>query len=138
MSCISWQFTKGGNDGWNLRESLHPFGAKGVGPRPELIDPIWEYYHHETGKSITGGLVYRGRRLPELDGVYLYADYVTGRLWALRYGEAMSCVVENRPIPSRALSVMSFGEDERGEAYFLTSTLTARESTGSVNEPAEI
>ena len=32
---------KGGNYGWNLREGLHPFGAKGVGPRPELIDPIW-------------------------------------------------------------------------------------------------
>ena len=63
---------------------LHPFGQKGVGPRPELIDPIWEYYHFDTGKSITGGSVYRGPRLPELDGAYLYADYVSGRLWALR------------------------------------------------------
>ncbi len=55
--------TKGGNYGWNLRESLHPFGAKGVGPRLDLIDPIWEYYHHDTGKSITGGTVYRGPQL---------------------------------------------------------------------------
>jgi glucose/arabinose dehydrogenase len=118
--------TKGGNYGWNLRESLHPFGAKGVGPRPELIDPIWEYYHHETGKSITGGTVYRGPRLPELDGAYLYADYVTGRLWAMRYDETKRRVVENRPIPSRALAVMSFGEDERGEVYFLTSTVNGQ------------
>ena len=118
--------TKGGNYGWNLREGLHPFGAKGVGPRPELIDPIWEYYHHETGKSITGGTVYRGPRLPELDGAYLYADYVTGRFWALRYDEARRRVVENRPIASRGLPVLSFGEDERGEVYFLTTTVTGQ------------
>jgi glucose/arabinose dehydrogenase len=114
--------TKGGNYGWNLRESWHPFGAKGVGPRPELIEPIWEYYHFDTGKSITGGTVYRGRRLPELDGAYLYADYVTGRLWALRHDEGKGRVVENRPIPSPGLPVMSFGEDEGGEVYFLTTT----------------
>jgi glucose/arabinose dehydrogenase len=116
--------TKGGNYGWNLREALHPFGAKGIGPRPELIDPIWEYYHYDTGKSITGGSVYRGPRLPELDGAYLYADYVSGRLWALRYDGAKRRVVENRPIPSQGLPVMSFGEDERGEVYFLATTLT--------------
>jgi glucose/arabinose dehydrogenase len=117
---------KGGNYGWNLRESLHPFGSKGVGPRPELIDPIWEYYHHETGKSITGGSVYRGPRLPELDGAYLYADYVSARLWALRYDEARRRVVENRPIASRGLPVLSFGEDEKGEVYFLTTTVTGQ------------
>jgi glucose/arabinose dehydrogenase/sugar lactone lactonase YvrE len=118
--------TKGGNFGWNLRESLHPFGVKGVGPRTELIDPIWEYYHFETGKSITGGTVYRGPRLPELDGAYLSADYVSGRLWALRYDEAQRRVVENRPIASRNLPVLSFGEDEQGEVYFLTTTVTGQ------------
>ena len=74
--------TKGGNYGWNRREGLHPFGARGTGPRPEFIEPIWEY-HHDVGKSLTGGTVYRGKRLPELDGAYLYGDYVTGKLWAL-------------------------------------------------------
>ena len=118
--------TRGGNYGWNLRESLHPFGRKGVGPRPELIDPIWEYYHYDTGKSITGGTVYRGPRLPELDGAYLYADYVSGRIWALRYDEAQHRVVENRPIPSRNLPILSFGEDENGEVYFLTTTVNGQ------------
>jgi glucose/arabinose dehydrogenase len=117
---------KGGNYGWNLRESLHPFGRKGVGPQADLIDPIWEYYHHDTGKSITGGNVYRGTRLPELDGAYLYADYVTGRIWALRYDEAKERVVENRPIPSRGLPILSFGEDEKGETYFLTTTVNGQ------------
>jgi glucose/arabinose dehydrogenase len=111
--------TKGGNYGWNLREGLHPFGAKGVGPRKDLIEPIWEY-HHDVGKSITGGPVYRGRRLPELDGAYLYADYVSGKIWALRYDDAKGRVVANQPIRDRALPIMSFGEDAEGDVYLMT------------------
>src|SRR5207248_674753 len=76
--------TAGGNYGWNRREGLHPFGPRGTGPRKDLIDPIWEY-HHDVGKSITGGGVYRGDRVKELQGAYVYADYVSGKMWALRY-----------------------------------------------------
>lgn len=110
---------KGGNYGWNLREALHPFGAAGVGPRKDLIEPIWEY-HHDIGRSITGGLVYRGKQFPELEGAYLYADYVSGRIWALWYDEAKQRVIANRPIKDRGLPVMSFGEDAQGEVYLLT------------------
>jgi glucose/arabinose dehydrogenase len=110
---------KGGNYGWKLREGLHPFGKDGSGPRPDLIDPIWEY-HHDIGRSVTGGLVYRGTRLPELAGAYLYGDYVTGNIWALRYSDDQKRVVSNRPIPDRKLLLPSFGEDEQGEAYVLT------------------
>lgn len=114
---------KGGNYGWNRRESFHPFGAKGMGPNKDMIDPIWEY-HHDVGKSITGGNVYRGQRLPQLDGYYLYADYVTNRLWALKYDEKAGRVTENRTIAGPNLPVMSFGEDEKGEVYFLTTSGT--------------
>jgi glucose/arabinose dehydrogenase len=117
--------TAGGNYGWNLREGLHPFGAKGVGPRPDLIDPIWEY-HHDVGKSLTGGTVYRGKRLPELDGMYLYGDYVTAKLWALRYDATQKRVTANRPIRDRNQPVYSFGEDEQGEVYLLTQTNTGQ------------
>ncbi len=117
--------TSGGNYGWNLREGTHPFGAKGVGPRKDLIEPIWEY-HHDIGKSLTGGTVYRGTRLPELDGSYLYADYVTGKIWGLRYDEAKKRVTANRPIKDRALPVLSFGEDEKGEVYYMTHTPTGK------------
>ena len=82
----------GGNYGWNLREGLHPFGAKGVDVRPDLIDPIWEY-HHDVGRSITGGLVYRGKKVPELEGGYLYADYVSNRIWALWYDASKGRVI---------------------------------------------
>jgi glucose/arabinose dehydrogenase len=116
---------RAGNHGWNLREGLHPFGARGVGPRSDLIDPIWEY-HHDIGKSITGGTVYRGKRLPELDGAYVYADYVSGRMWALWYDPTKRRVAANRPIRDRAIPVMSFGEDEGGELYFMTASPTGR------------
>jgi glucose/arabinose dehydrogenase len=119
------RLSAGANYGWNLREALHPFGAKGVDVRDDLIDPIWEY-HHDVGKSITGGLVYRGRKLPELNGAYLYADYVSSRLWALWYDDAKGRVVANRPIKIPPVSILSFGEDEKGEAYFLALSSNGR------------
>ncbi|HMP58571.1 MAG TPA: PQQ-dependent sugar dehydrogenase [Gemmatales bacterium] len=117
--------TRGGNYGWKLREGLHPFSPKGVGPRPDLIEPIWEY-HHDIGKSITGGPVYRGRALPELDGHYLYADYVSGRIWALRYDPEQRRVVANRPLRDQGQPIMSFGTDEDGEVYLMTHSVTGQ------------
>lgn len=110
----------GGNYGWNLREASHKFGKNGSEARPDLIDPIWEY-HHDIGKSITGGHVYRGSRLPQLVGAYLYADYITGRLWALRYDHEQQKVTHNHSIGGNMMPVMSFGEDEAGEVYFMTT-----------------
>lgn len=115
----------GGNYGWNLREGLHPFGDRGTGPRSDLIDPIW-VYHHDVGKSITGGHVYRGKRLPELEGAYLYADYVSNLIWALRYDETKGRVVANQTIADRKLPVLSFGEDEEGEVYYMTYSISGR------------
>jgi glucose/arabinose dehydrogenase len=115
----------GGNYGWNIREALHPFGARGVGPRKNLIDPIWEY-HHSIGKSCTGGGVYRGSLLPELRGAYLYADYVAGTVFALRYDPAKKRVVANQSIRTQKLPVVSFGEDQAGEMYFLSISANGR------------
>jgi glucose/arabinose dehydrogenase len=112
---------RGGNYGWNVREGVHKFGAKGADPRSDLIEPIWEY-HHDIGKSITGGHVYRGKKLPELAGCYLYADYVTGKVWALKYDESKKEVVANTTIAGNIMPIMSFGEDEQGEAYYTTDT----------------
>ena len=110
----------GGNYGWNIREAKHWFRPDGNdADRPDLIDPIWEY-HHDIGKSITGGAVYRGTRVPELVGKYVYADYVSGLLWALDYDEAAGKVVTNYSLTGDKLPVMSFGEDEKGDVYFTT------------------
>ena len=72
---------RGGNYGWNAREGFHAFrGGKGEGPFEE---PIVEYHHRE-GLSITGGQVYRGKAIPALDGVYIYADFVSSNVWGIR------------------------------------------------------
>jgi glucose/arabinose dehydrogenase len=133
---------RGGNYGWNQREGLHPLVPKNPpkpGPPPEkqvgsFIDPIFEY-HHDVGKCIVGGHVYRGKEVPELYGAYIFADYITGRLYALRYDEQAGHVTSVQPIdpPSgtnnapgaftfgpNGMGVFSFGEDEAGEVYFMT------------------
>lgn len=127
---------RGGNYGWNRREALHPFGARGADVEKQFIDPIWEY-HHDIGKSITGGSVYRGQRFPELQGFYLYADYVSTKIWALRYEEKKRRVVTNRAIRDPNVPVMSFGEDEKGEIYFLTYTNTGQGIYWFVKDEAE-
>lgn len=113
---------RGGNYGWNLREGRHPHRENGSGPREDLIEPIWEY-HHDVGKSIIGGFVYRGTEIPELCGAYLYADYVSGRMWALFLDPQRKSVVANRPLELPGpIPVVSFGEDECREAYFMTDS----------------
>lgn len=110
----------GGNYGWNLREGNEPYTPTTTATAPGFEDPVWQY-DHDAGKSITGGHVYRGRRLPELAGRYLYADYVSGRMWALRYDDVDRHVTGNRSISrdGETLPVVSFGEDEAGEVYAL-------------------
>jgi glucose/arabinose dehydrogenase len=110
---------RGGNYGWNLREGQHSFGPGGSPPRDDLVEPIWDY-HHDIGKSVTGGYVYRGKKVPELVGAYIYADFVTGQIWALSYDMDQNEVTANRSIIPRGLPVMTFGEDDEGELYYAT------------------
>ena len=49
-----------------------------------FVSPIWDYPNPAQGQSVTGGIVYRGGRYPDLLGHYLFADFVSGRIWALR------------------------------------------------------
>jgi glucose/arabinose dehydrogenase len=110
---------RGGNYGWNVREGKHPFSDNGSGRRTDFIEPIWEY-HHDVGKSITGGHVYRGKQVPELKGGYVYADFVSGQIWALWYDFEKKEVTANRTIKPNGLPVMSFGEDDAGEVLYVT------------------
>ena len=110
---------KGGNYGWNIREAKHWFRPDGNDEKTDkLIDPVWEY-DHSIGKSITGGGVYRGKEVSALVGKYVYADYVTGLLWALEHDGTKT--VANYTLTGEKLPVMSFGEDQNGEVYFTTT-----------------
>ncbi len=109
----------GANYGWNLRESCHPFSRNGQPASDRFVEPIWEY-HHNLGKSITGGNVYRGKDHAELDGMYIYGDYVSNRIWAMQYDASKKRVVANREIGNPDKPILSFGQDEQGEVYMLT------------------
>jgi glucose/arabinose dehydrogenase len=115
---------KGANYGWSVREGSQRFGNA---PEPEgkLTDPVWEY-DHRIGKSITGGRVYRGSAIPELDGMYLYADYISGKVWALEYDEKAGKVTRNMAVPWNGLPVVAFGQDEQGEVYLTTPTASGK------------
>lgn len=106
---------KGGNYGWNLREGFHPF--KEVEADGPLLDPVVEYPRAD-GLSITGGYVARGNPESKLFGAYIYADYVSGKIWALRHENGE--VTAHREIfsPSaRRRFISSFGEDESGNLF---------------------
>ena len=81
---------KGKNYGWAFREGLFPT-AKPAPAGVVAVDPIWDYDHTQ-GKSIIGGVVYRGNNLIELGGAYIFADYVSGNLWALQGAGPYSAV----------------------------------------------
>lgn len=120
---------KGGNYGWSFREGFQEFGTRQPPPDAKLIDPILEYPHnaqlgtnHLPGLSITGGYVYRGEKIPSLQGVYLYADFVSGTLWGLRYENRKVTtvgVLEMQPKGVPARQIASFAEDLSGEIYIL-------------------
>lgn len=110
---------KGGNYGWNVREGSYPFGNAELDPSlPSPIGPVWEY-DHGVGKSITGGRVYRGTRAPELDGKYIFADYVSGGIWALTYDEAADKVTRSELVVRGGIPVLAFGQDAQGEVYYM-------------------
>ena len=104
------------NYGWKIMEGGHCFESSAC-DRTGLEMPVAEY-GREGGCSVTGGYVYRGSRLPSLYGAYVYGDYCTGRIWALRHdGEE---VTEQMQIVDSSLRIPSFGEDAAGELYVLS------------------
>ncbi|MDF1744106.1 MAG: PQQ-dependent sugar dehydrogenase [Gimesia sp.] len=113
---------KGGNYGWSVREGTRNFGNRPETAKDAPIDPIWEY-DHRVGRSITGGIVYRGKRLPELEGMYVYADFVSGKIWALEYDEESGKVVRNMQISAGGIPVMAFGTDQDEELYYTVQTV---------------
>lgn len=108
---------RGGNYGWRITEGKECFNPANNCNRSGLVEPVFDYGTTE-GRSITGGYVYRGKRWASLQGQYLYGDYVSGNIWALRYDEATR-QVSNTFLVRLIGSLSSFGEDEAGELYLL-------------------
>ena len=106
----------GGNHGWNVFEGTECFGRDEDCAALDHIRPLAEY-GHDLGCSVTGGVVYRGAELPWLDGAYLFADYCSGRVWAL---EQLGGAWRMRELVQLDALIASFGVDAAGEVYLLT------------------
>jgi glucose/arabinose dehydrogenase len=107
----------GENYGWDLMEGTACFEDAACEATAEdlgLVLPVAEY-GRDLGISVTGGYVYRGEAVPELRGVYLFADFGTGLLWGLGRDAAGEWVT-SEPVET-GINPSSFGEDAAGELY---------------------
>jgi glucose/arabinose dehydrogenase len=105
--------TKGGNYGWRVKEGNADYKRQLA--EGSLITPVWQYSHNDGNVSVTGGIVYRGQQHPSLVGKYIYADYASGRVWALTTNGNRA--TNNTELVSRAGSISAFGEDQKNELY---------------------
>ena len=104
----------GSNYGWNIMEGNLCYNPPQSCNQTGLQQPIWTY-GRDQGISVTGGFVYRGSRLAELIGWYIYGDFGSGRIWALQYDGVNAAV--NKELVKTDLSITSFGLDEQSELY---------------------
>ncbi|MCH4891379.1 PQQ-dependent sugar dehydrogenase [Acidaminobacter sp. JC074] len=107
----------GGNYGWSIYEGTKVY--KNLEFAGDLIPPVWEY-EHPIGKSITGGFTYYGDKLDALYGVYIYGDFISGKIWGLWLDEKQEVTVQE--LLETQLKIASFGRDEKGEIYVIDYT----------------
>ena len=103
----------GANYGWNDREGAHCFDPPS-GCANTFTEPMTEY-DHSLGASITGGYVYRGAAIPDLDGWYVFADFISGRLFAVPEDSPVG--VTALELSATGLSIASFGEANDAELF---------------------
>ncbi|KAL3992021.1 growth differentiation factor 6 [Sarotherodon galilaeus] len=136
---------KGGNYGWRAKEGFSCYDRK-LCQNSSLDDvlPIFAY-PHKLGKSVTGGYIYRGCQMPNLNGLYIFGDFMSGRLMSLRenvttgewqyneicMGRDQTCRFP-KLINSYYKYIISFAEDEAGELYFLATGVPSATAKGGV------
>ncbi len=106
----------GRNYGWNAMEGLHCYKPSKC-PKAGDTLPIAEYSHAGGNCAITGGYVYRGPTQANLVGLYVFADYCSGRIWTIpSAGKAKTLRADT------SQNITSFGESENGELYAVASS----------------
>ena len=110
---------KGLNYGWSTMEGSHcvTAGCNQTG----LTLPVIDYQHVGGNCDVQGGYVYRGTRVTQLIGYYLYVDYCSGMVSGFKYAGGVATAQRDfTPFVSPGGGVVSFGEDGRGELYLMT------------------
>ncbi|NXT39249.1 HIPL1 protein, partial [Pelecanoides urinatrix] len=125
---------KGKNYGWRAREGFSCYDKK-LCSNSSIDDVLPIYaYPHKMGKSVTGGYVYRGCESPNLNGLYIFGDFMSGRLMSLKedhatgdwqyseicMGTGQTCMFPGL-INNYYQYIISFAEDEAGELYFMST-----------------
>lgn len=109
----------GENYGWNRMEGFSCYNRSTCN-KTGLTRPMLDY-GHGPGCSVTGGYVYRGSAIPQVQGVYFYSDYCDGTIRSFVYQNGRATHKTSWPDADPNGSVTSFGEDSSGELYVLTS-----------------
>jgi glucose/arabinose dehydrogenase len=112
----------GQNYGWRRKEGLVCYDpAVNCAVGLTLTDPIYQYAHISSRCSITGGYVYRGCAIPDLQGTYFFADFCTGEIWSFRYDGSgiLNFQSRNTELGITGGGISSFGEDAQGELYIV-------------------
>jgi len=106
--------TGGENYGWNIMEADSCFEPSQGCDESGLVTPIIAYPHGgQWGRSISGGYVYHGPNAPSLDGAYVFADYVSGRIWTARAESGW----EPQLLLDSGHNISTFGVGNDGELY---------------------
>ena len=110
----------GDNHGWNVFEGDACFrGDEACEDLNDAVPPVATYGHDE-GCSVTGGVVYRGKALPFMDGVYIFGDYCSGTIWGLWPDDSSETGWTRDVLLEVDEPIASFGVDNDGEVYVLT------------------
>ena len=105
----------GGNYGWNILEGNSCYLNDGC-DKSAYESPIYVYSHDE-GYAVTGGYVYRGTSIPALEGHYVYGDYVSKKIWALKRDDNNSVI--NTFLLNTDLNISAFAEDNQGNLFVI-------------------
>ncbi|MEX0666591.1 MAG: PQQ-dependent sugar dehydrogenase [Acidimicrobiia bacterium] len=117
VNMMPFEAIAGANFGWPVFEGAHDFRGGGS---PNATTPVFETSHDDGNCSITGGYVYRGTRIPDLVGAYVFSDYCNPAVAAIRVEGGR--VIVGRSLGVTAANVSSFGEDNDGELYVISQS----------------
>ena len=107
---------KGKNYGWPIMEGFSCFDPPSDCDESGLEKPIFDYGRIDNDRTIIGGFVYRGKSIPQLVGVYVYGDFISGRVWGLQF-DGVNDLRNTELVDFDDFCLVSFGIDENNELY---------------------
>ncbi len=124
----------GANMGWNIREGAHAFpGTSCSQTGSTLTDPIFDYDHSSGDETVIGGHVYRGQRIAMLRGIYVFGDFISGRVWTLM--QSGQTWTRTLLLTTAANDLSAIGQDQAGELYGVRYSSGMIERLHQVGQP---